>query len=127
MKDDKGFTILEVVIAMLIIGIITVPALGLFSSSLQLYDRSTESTIAINLAQLKMEEIIGTDVGEYERNPVEWKKFSEYTGYNYQVDINLESPASSETPNLYRVDVRVRYQAGGQPQNLSLSTYLVDK
>lgn len=129
-KDESGFTLLEVVISFLIMGIVLVPLMGLFFGSQQRYDRSTESTIAVNLAQQKMEEVVGADLDTYVENPETWMEFSELSGYYYQTDVTPPEAGSDldkDKLNLYTVDIRVKYQAGGQPQNLSLSTYLVDK
>lgn len=129
-KDESGFSLLEVVISFLILGIVLVPLMGLFFGSQQRYDRSTEGTIALNIAQQKMEEIVGADLGTYMENPETWIEFSELAGYYYQTDVTppeVGSVLDKDKLNLYTIDVRVRYQAGGQPQNLSLSTYLVDK
>jgi len=129
-KHENGFTLLEVVLAMLIIGIISIPVLGLFSGSRQRYGRSTESTIAVNLAQQKMEEIVGEDLDTYEENPTIWMEFEDTPGHYYQVDITPPEAGSEldkDKLNLYTVDVRVQCQTGETSQNIALSTYLVDR
>ena len=63
-NHEDGFTLLEVTLAMVIMGIVLVPILGLFFSSRAHYELSTEETIAAYLAQEKMEEIIGTKIHE---------------------------------------------------------------
>lgn len=129
-KDESGFTILEVVISFLIIGIVLVPLMGLFFGSQQRYDRSTESTIAVNLAQQKMEEIVGTDLDAVVENPASWQEFDNSPGYYYQVDVTPPEAGSGldkDKLNLYTIDVRVQYQAGGKSQSIALSTYLVDR
>lgn len=130
MKSDKGFTLLEVVISVLILGIVLVPLMGLFFGSQQRYDRSTETTIAANLAQQKIEELVGANLDTYEENPESWTEFEEYPGYFYQVDVTPPETGSEldkDKLNLYLIDVRVQYQAGGKTQNVSLSTYLADR
>ncbi|MEL7567491.1 MAG: hypothetical protein AAGU27_21805, partial [Dehalobacterium sp.] len=102
----------------------------MFSGSRQRYDRSTESTVAVNLAQQKMEEIVGADLDTYEENPGSWLEFDNYPGYYYQVDVTPPEAGSDldkDKLNLYTVDVRVQYQTGETSQNIALSTYMVDR
>ena len=68
-NHEDGFTLLEVTLAMVIMGIVLF-ILGLFFSSRAHYELSTEETIAVYLAQEKMEEIIGTKIHEVVDNPI---------------------------------------------------------
>jgi prepilin-type N-terminal cleavage/methylation domain-containing protein len=128
-SNESGFTLLEVVLAMVIIGIVIVPVMGLFSGSQIRYDRSTEETIAVNLAQQKMEEIVGGEMEEVIENPDSWIEFENYAGFFYQVDLTPpeeNGPSDQDKLKLYKIDVRVQYQAGGKTQELALSTYWGD-
>ncbi|ATW23995.1 type IV pilus modification PilV family protein [Candidatus Formimonas warabiya] len=118
-KNEDGFTFLEVVLSLLIIGIILVPMLNLFYGSQQRSDRSTETTIAVNLAQEIMEEKVAQDPAVIEANPDSWAEFEDNPGYFYQVEVTK----NNELLNLYTIDIRVQYRVGGITQNLEISTY----
>ncbi|MDO8886437.1 prepilin-type N-terminal cleavage/methylation domain-containing protein [Candidatus Oleimmundimicrobium sp.] len=56
-KDERGFTLAEIMIAMTILVIGLIPIFVMFSEGIGLTARSTELSLAINSARDKMEEI----------------------------------------------------------------------
>jgi prepilin-type N-terminal cleavage/methylation domain-containing protein len=129
-NHEDGFTLLEVTLAMVIMGIVLVPILGLFFSSRAHYELSTEETIAVYLAQEKMEEIIGTKIHEVVDNPDSWEECHGFPGFYYQVEVTPpkeNKEGDNDKLNLYKIHVRVQYQTGGKTREIALSTYLVDR
>ncbi len=57
LKKENGFTLVEIMVAVLILGAALVPIFIMFSEGISLTARSTELNLAVNTAQDKMEEI----------------------------------------------------------------------
>ncbi len=79
-KRNKGFTLIEVVVALAILGIGLTVIIELFSGGLRLARASMEYTEAVNYARIKMEEITvkpgveeGTQEGESEDKTFRWQ------------------------------------------------------
>jgi type II secretory pathway pseudopilin PulG len=130
LKNEDGFTYLEIILSLLIVTVTLIPILNMFSGGQERYHRSTDNTIAINLAQKKMEEIVGSNLDTFQENPDTWLEFSDYPGYYYQVDI-IPPEAGSSLPkdklNLYEIHVKVQYQVSGKTQSIEISTYSAKK
>ncbi|MGI6712973.1 MAG: type IV pilus modification PilV family protein [Bacillota bacterium] len=117
--NNRGFTLIEIVVSMLIITIALVPMMDMFYSSRDNYGRATETTIALNLAQGKMEELLGQNPVHISANSTSWLDFPYSGDYTYQVNVS----EADLTLKLYQIDVRVRYQVAGKEQQISLSAY----
>jgi general secretion pathway protein I len=126
---EKGFTLIEVVIALAILGIGLTVIIELFSGGLRLGRISQEYTKAMNFASLKMEEIVteGTiepGEGEGEFNPIfRWR-----TGIE-KVDILPYDKGTEFKPpvDLYRIRVNVLWKSGAKERSASLESYRVAK
>jgi len=59
--DNKGFSLIEMMIAVAIIGIALVPMYGSLAVSFQARTASEERTVLMNSARAKMEEILAMD------------------------------------------------------------------
>jgi general secretion pathway protein I len=120
-----GFTLVEVVVAMAILGISLVLVIELFSGGLRLARASEEYTVAGQLAREKMEELAlnnqfeeGIKEGEFDstyRWQVEVKKidlllFSKETDYRPPVD-------------LFQVQIRIIWKSGSQERITRIETY----
>ena len=75
MRAEKGFTLIEIVVAMAILGIGLVVIIELFGGGLRLERTSEEYTKAVGYARMKMEEISfapgleeGVQEGEFDRD-----------------------------------------------------------
>lgn len=124
-SSEIGFTLLEVIIALAILGIGLTVTIELFSGSLRLGWISGEYTKAINYASLKMEEIAtqktvteGEEEGEFDKT-FRWRVGVE------KVDIlpgdkgtEFKSPAE-----FYRVRVSVFWKSGSKERSASLESY----
>jgi len=123
--STAGFTLIEVVVAMAILGVALTVIIELFSGGLRLARTSAEYTKAINYARIKMEEIAvkqtieeGTQEGEFDHTfhwQVETKK----------VDVlPIEKGVDFKPPTeLFQVKVNVLWKSGSRERSTRLETY----
>ena len=124
-RKPGGFTLVEVVVAMAVLGISLVLIIELFSGGLRLARASEEYTIAGQFARQKMEEIAlsnqleeGIEEGEFDstyRWQAEVKKievllFSKETDYRPPVD-------------LFQVQVRIIWKSGNKERMTRIETF----
>jgi general secretion pathway protein I len=121
----RGFTLIEVVVAMAILGVALTVIIELFSGGLRLARTSAEYTRAVNYARIKMEEIAvqqtmeeGIQEGEFDhtfRWQVETKK----------VDVlPIEKGIDFMPPTeLFQVKVNVLWKSGSRERSTRLETY----
>jgi general secretion pathway protein I len=124
-----GFTLIEVVIALAILGIGLTVIIELFSGGLRLGRASVEYTKAVNYGRMKMEEIAmkpniqeGTEEGEFD------------PAYRWQVEIkktNLLSAQKGRDLNLpaelFQVKVNVLWKSGSKERSAMFETYRTEK
>lgn len=125
----QGFTLIEVVIALAILGVALTVIIELFSGGLRLGRASVEYTKAVNFARMKMEEIAikpniqeGTDEGEFDptyRWQVEIKKMDLLSA---QKDRDLNPPVE-----LFQVKVNVLWKSGSKERSAIFETYRTEK
>jgi len=121
----RGFTLIEVVVAMAILAVALTVIIELFSGGLRLARTSAEYTKAINYARVKMEEIAvkqtleeGTQEGEFDhtfRWQVETKKVDVLP---IQKGIDFMPPTE-----LFQVKVNVLWKSGLREKSTRLETY----
>jgi general secretion pathway protein I len=123
--STTGFTLIEVVVAMAILGVGIGVLLELFSGSLRLVRTSSEYTKAVNYARVKMEEMTvkptmneGMEEGEFD------------AAYRWQVDVKRVDilPARIETDfkppvELFEVKIHVLWKSGTKERSTVLETY----
>jgi general secretion pathway protein I len=128
-KFGKGFTLIEVVIAIAILGVGLTVIIELFSGGLRLGRASVEYTKAVNYARMKMEEIVikpniqeGTEEGEFDPT------------YRWQVGIkkvdllSLGKDGDLSLPvELFRVKVNVLWKSGSKERSAIFETYRTEK
>ena len=120
-----GFTLIEVVVAMAILGVGLTVIIELFSGSLRLVRTSGEYTKAVNYARVKMEEIT------VKPTMVEGSEHGDFDGtYHWQVDVKRMDllPARIETDfkppvELFQVKVHVLWKSGIKERSTVLETY----
>jgi len=123
--ENQGFTLLEVLVAMAILGIGLVVIIELFSGGLRLGRTSEEYTKAVGYARMKLEEISlaqsleeGTQEGEFDRE------------YRWQVEVKKVDllPPGKETSYqppvaLYWVRIDVLWKSGTRERTTALESY----
>ena len=122
---DRGFTLIEVVVAMAVLGVGLVVIIELFSGGLRLERTSEEYSQAVNYARMKMEEISlqekieeGTQSGQFDkffRWETEWKR----------IDVlPLEKVQEFPLPiELFQLRVNVFWKSGSKERSTGVETY----
>lgn len=116
--EKKGFTFLEIMIALAIISIALIAALRAQSQSIRTASEMAEKVKLINMARMKMTEteMYGfPDTGESEG------EFEDYPGYRWEVDVK---PVSS---SLLGIDVGGINLAFDELRQVKLTIYDSDK
>jgi general secretion pathway protein I len=122
---DKGFTLIEVVVSLAILGIGLTVIIELFSGGLRLGRTSEDYTKAMSYARMKLEEITsiqdiqeGTDEGEFDKT------------FRWQVDVKKvdllpvnRSPDLKPPVDLFQVKVNILWKLGSKERSASLETY----
>jgi general secretion pathway protein I len=128
-KFGKGFTLIEVVIALAILGVGLTVIIELFSGGLRLGRTSVEYTRAANHARMKIEEIAikpnireGSEEGEFD--PI----------YRWQVGIkkvdllSLGKDRDLSLPvELFQVKINVLWKSGSKERSAIFETYKTEK
>ncbi|HHY13460.1 MAG TPA: type II secretion system protein [Thermoanaerobacterales bacterium] len=108
-KNEKGFTLIELILAVAILAIIITPMFGLFSETFNNNRIAKGKTEAVALAQSKIEELKTLDFNELSvmvGNPQEEIPISEYPKFNRSVNVSVEEPG------LLNIQVKVYWGNG---------------
>ena len=122
MKDSRGFTLLEVLVATAILGIAVTVVLQLFSANLKAISASGDYVSAATKAGAKMREILSDD--EFSE-----KTFSEVTDDGYRMDISINDTLKERTENLQvrllEINLIIHWVRGTKERALTLRTMKV--
>jgi len=125
----NGFTLMETLVAMMLLAISLVVILQLFSGGLKSGKIADDYARAVFHARDKMEEFLLID--DFEEGTFEGT-FDE--NYSWRVDIKLvetededEDEEKNSLVDLYHVDVLVFWLVGGQEKNFQISTLQIAK
>lgn len=127
--QKQGFTLLEVLVAMAILGVGLIVIIELFSGGLRLGRTAEEYTRAVGYARMKLEEISlaktleeGIEEGEFDRE------------YRWQMEVKKVDllPPGKETSYqppvaLYRVRIAVLWKSGIRERTTALESYRILK
>jgi general secretion pathway protein I len=121
---DPGFSLLEVVVAMAILGIGLVIIIELFGGGLRLGRTSQEYTKASAYARVKMEEISladaleeGVDEGEFDKD-FRWQTEVKKVDLLPPVETDYRPPV-----DFYRVKLEVLWKSGFRDRSAQFETY----
>jgi len=128
MIKNRGFTLIEVIVALAILGIGLTVIIELFSGGLRLGRTSEEYTKAVNYARIKMEEIIskqkieeGNEEGEFD-NTFHW----EVKVKKMDILPTEKNPDFKPPVELFEVKVNVLWKSGSKgakDRSASIETY----
>ena len=122
---SRGFTLIEVVVAMAILSIGLTVIIELFAGGLRLARTSMEYTKAVNYARMKMEEIgikrtmeEGSEEGEFD-DAFRWQTETR------RIDLvpGDHGPDFRPPAELYQVKVNVFWKSGTRGRTTSFETY----
>ncbi len=123
-KRNPGFTLIEVVIALAVLGVGLVVIIELFSGGLRLGKTSVEYTRAVEYARLKLEEVTladqlveGEETGEFD------KDFQWSVGIT-KVDLlpPAKEPDFKPPVEVYQIKVAVTWKSGLRERSTELET-----
>ncbi len=120
-----GFTLLEVLVALAVLGIALAVIFQLFSANLRGLTAADEYVNAVIKAESKMREIL-------DDNALEEKTWSEDTGDGYKIDAAITSAAPERTEDLQvkllEINISVRWTSGFKERTTTLKAMkLVNK
>lgn len=110
---DSGFTFIELILIIVIVGIAIIPLVQIFTTSLKGGAEAEANTIALELAQEKMEEIRELSFSTVSNSSGSFK--IPFTSYSYQVTVSyVDGNFSTSAPatNYKKVEVRVTHTSG---------------
>lgn len=118
----NGFTLLEVIVAIAILGIAITVVLQLFSANLRAISVSGDYVTAATRAEAKMREVLSDD-------RLSEKSFSEATQEGYRIDVSITDVMKERTENLQvkllEVDLTIHWLQGTKQKSMSLRTFKV--
>ena len=122
---NKGFTLIEVLVAVAILGVGLTVIIELFSGGLRLGRASEEYTKAVNYARIKMEEIAvkptikeGSEEGEFDET------------FRWQVEVKkveilpIENKPDFKPPaQFFQVRINVIWKSGSKEKSTHIESY----
>ncbi len=120
-----GFTLLEVLVAMVLLSISLVAIFELFSANLKGIAKSDDYSHAVIMAESKMREVLDDDT-------LKERSWSESTDDGYRIDTVVSSTADDRTENLQikllEINLTVSWTKDSKERTLKLKTLkMVDK
>ena len=116
---SRGFTLLEVLVALVLLSISLVAIFELFSANLRGIAKSDDYSRAIIMAESKMREIL-------DDKTLEERTWTESTDDGYRIDAVVNSTASDRTENLQikllEINLTVSWIKDSKEQALNLRT-----
>jgi type II secretion system protein I len=118
-QSSKGFTLLEVLVALAIVGLAVTAILELFSSNLRAVSVSEDHVKASLRAEARMREILDSD-------DLAEKTWTETTVDGYRVDVAVSKVQTERTQTigmvLFQVDLSLSWKRGMKNRTINLKT-----
>jgi general secretion pathway protein I len=115
----RGFTLIEVLVAMLLIAIVIPAVMRGISTATGMATVTRMRTEAAGLAQSKLGEIIAT--GDWQNGALSGNFGSDWPDYRWEASTQ-PWPGDTTGANLTQVDVRVIFNVRGHEQTVTLSS-----
>ncbi|MFP4255660.1 MAG: prepilin-type N-terminal cleavage/methylation domain-containing protein [Desulfobacterales bacterium] len=119
--SEKGFTLLEVLVALSVIAIAMISVIRLQSQTIGMSEAVKFYSVAPFLAQAKITDAL-MDSQEY-RGGASGGFGEDHPGFSWQVEINEKEPEPEDSPGLTLAEIRVRVSSGGSRE----MTYTVSR
>lgn len=117
--DSKGFTLLEVLVALAILGIAITVVLQLFSANLRSIAASEDYISAVTTAEARLRDILDDE-------ELSEKSWSETTSDGYRMDVTVSDALTERTDNLQVkaliIDLTIRWVKGVKENSINLKT-----
>jgi len=119
LNSRKGFTLLEVLIAVAILGVAVSIVLQLFSANLRALSASSDYVAAAAMAEAKMRWVL-------DDNALTEKSLSETTNDGYRIDVSVTEVLKDRTENLQlalmEVSLTIHWTSGSKEKSLTVKT-----
>jgi prepilin-type N-terminal cleavage/methylation domain-containing protein len=116
---QSGFTLLEILVSIAIVGIAVTIVFQLFSANLRAISVSEDYASAIARAEEKMREILDDE-------KLSDKSWSETTEDGYRIDYSISKVLEEKTENLqveaFQIDLSIHWTTGMKNRSMKLST-----
>ena len=127
-KNKKGFTLIEVITAVVVLSVGVSAIMFLIYTGLNVISATTRLTIKANLARVVMNQVENLYWSKKQDKVVKSGNFTdeypEYSEYSYKVDI-LED-VDEKIPGLQQIDVSIYHNKSRNEIPFTISTYLID-
>lgn len=125
MKRQRGFTIIEVVIAIAILGIGLTVIMELFSGGLRLGKASGEYIQAVNYGRLKLEEIALKPILTEQTEEGKFDDLFRWQVVTKKVDLLPERQAIETKPpvELFHMDIQIIWKSGLKEKSIRVESY----
>lgn len=118
-RNDRGFTLLEVLVAMVLLSIALAAIFELFSANLKGIVKSDDISHAVILAESKMREILDNET-------LAERVWTESTGNGYRIDAAVKRTERDRTNNLqielFEISLTVFWSKGSKERTFNLKT-----
>lgn len=136
--NDSGYTFVEILVALTILGIVVVPFLGFFSSSFAAITNSGSQTRAINLCRDKIEILKAEEFASVYssfvtegKNPLVENDITHHPGMQrttYLESVLVETePGTTPFAPVLQATVTVTWNSAGRQYSETLQTYLAER
>jgi prepilin-type N-terminal cleavage/methylation domain-containing protein len=122
MKAERGFTLIEIMVAMTVMAFAVVYLVQLFSANLRMIGTSQDYMDALTRAEAAMREIV-------EGDKIEEKSWKEETDRGYQVEVSVSEAQKERTENLpiklLQIEMIFSWEKAMRKKSLTLRTLKV--
>lgn len=119
MRTERGFTLIEIMVALTVMAFAVVYLVQLFSSNLRMIGTSQDYTEALTRAESAMREIVESD-------KIEEKSWKESTDQGYQMEVSVSEAQNERTENLpiklLQIDMIFSWEKSMRKKSLTLRT-----
>ena len=121
-KSARGFTLIEIMVALTVMGFAVVYLVQLFSSNLRMIGTSQDYMTALTHAESVMREIVESD-------KTEEKSWKEESDQGYQVEITVSETQKERTDNLpiklLQIEMVFSWEKSSRKKSMTLRTLKV--